>query len=169
MGRAPVVLAMGVAARTREAVEERLAALQETYDGVTVNQTTISLPADRFRAVTEEYTGGLVDAYVAVRNRDDEVLHVNAEEGLELPGTATGRDEPLERSARRAVEDATGVVCRIDGLREVTIAGMRNADDPDAETVYRLVVVFSAEYLEGAIESEAQWAERAREAAPVYV
>lgn len=160
---------MGVAARSREAVQDRLESLQRTYGNVTVNQTTISLPADRFRAVAEQYTDGLVDAYVAVRNHDEEVLHVDAEEGLELPGTATESDESPEARARRAVEEATGVVCRIDGLREVTIAGIRDADEPEGKTLYRLVVVFSAEYLEGAVEADAEWADRAREVAPLYV
>ena len=160
---------MGVAARSREAVEERLAGLQETYGTVPVNQTTFTLPAARYEAVTDQYSGGLVDAYVAVSNRDDEVLHVAADEGLELPGTATGDDESLERGACRAVEEATGVVCSIDGLDEVTIAGIRNGDDPESDTVYRLVVVFSAEYVDGAVETDAEWADRLQEVAPVYV
>jgi ADP-ribose pyrophosphatase YjhB (NUDIX family) len=160
---------MGVVARSREAVEDRLAGLLDTYGSVPVNQTTVSLPADRFAAVRERDAGGLVDAYVAVSNRDDQVLHVDAGDGLELPGTATAGNDPLERDARRAVEEATGVVCELDGLREVTIAGIRNADDPDGTTVYRLVVVFSARYLEGAVETDARWAERTREVAPVYV
>ena len=158
---------MGVAARTQEAVEDRLAGLQETYGSVTVNQTTISLPDERFESVADRYAGGLVDAYVAVENGEDEVLHVAADDGLELPGTAPAADEPLERGARRAVEEATGVRCRIDGLREVTITGIRNADS--GETVYRLVVVFSAEYLDGPVGARAEWAERAVEVAPVHV
>ena len=158
---------MGVAARTHEAVEDRLAGLQETYGSVTVNQTTISLPGERFESVADRYASGLVDAYVAVENADEELLHVVADDGLELPGTAPSEDEPLERGARRAVEDATGVRCRIDGLREVTIAGIRNADS--GNTVYRLVVVFSAEYLEGPVGDRAEWADRAAEVAPLHV
>ena len=158
---------MGVAARTHEAVEERLDGLQETYGSVTVNQTTVSLPAERFESVADRYAGGFVDAYVAVENGDDEVLHVLADDGLELPGTAPSEDERLERGARRAVEEATGVRCRIDGLRQVTIAGIRNADS--GKTVYRLVVVFSAKYLDGPVGERAEWADRAAEVAPLHV
>ena len=158
---------MGVAARSHEAIEDRIAGLQETYGSMTVNQTTVSLPGERFESVADRYAGGLVDAYVAVENGHDGVLHVADDDGLELPGTAPGANEPLERGARRAVEDATGVRCRIDGLREVTITGIRNADS--GKTVYRLVVVFSAEYLDGPVGDQAEWADRAAEVAPLHV
>lgn len=153
---------MGVVARSREAVAERLAGLRLAYGSAPVNQTTLTVSGDRFARIAEQHSGGIVDAYVAVENADDEVLHVDTDAGLELPGTATTTDTSLERAARDAVESATGVVCELGDLQRVTIEGVRNGDDPEGETLYRLVAVFTARYLDGEADTDAEWTDRPR-------
>lgn len=160
---------MGDLEGSREAVAEQLAGLQLAYGSVPVHQTTISVSGPRFETVADQYAGSPVDAFVAVENGNEEVLHVDTDAGLALPGTAADADTRLERAAREAVEAATGVVCELAELKRVRIAGVRNDDDPDGETLYRLVAVFTARYLDGETDSDAEWAARPQSTRPVRV
>ncbi|MEF8776795.1 MAG: hypothetical protein V5A43_09880 [Haloarculaceae archaeon] len=112
-------------------------------------------------------TGAFLDTHVAVRNPEEGGIHVVTEDGPELPGTAPNEDESLEQGARPTVGQETGVRWGIDEIPEVTIAGIRNADG--GARFYRLVVVYSADFLEGPVETRAEWAERLAEGAPVHV
>jgi ADP-ribose pyrophosphatase YjhB (NUDIX family) len=158
---------MGVAARSRERVERRLADLEGAYGSFPITQTTISLPGPRYVRAREQHQDGLVDVYAEVHNDEGEVLHVERDTGLALPGTATDVEDSLEQGLRRAVERETGIECDIDGLTGVTIAGIRNEDDPDGVTVYRLVVVFSAVHESGVANGSAAWATEVRDVQPV--
>jgi len=160
---------MGVAARSREEVEERLAGLQVEYGSFPVNQTTVTLPHERFERVSERHSESLVDAYVRVHNDADEVLQVRRDGDPGLPGTAAGREESLETGACRAVRQETGVACDIAGIDEVTIAGIRDEDAADPATLYRLVVVFDGEHREGAPAEAAEWGEPGPAEVPAYV
>ena len=167
MHRPTLGRAMGVAARSRERVEWRLAELEAAYGSFPVTQTTVTLPGERYERAREQYRDGLVDVYAEVRNDDGEILHVETDGGLALPGTATDVDDSLEGRVCRTVEQETGVECRVEELAEVTIAGIRNADAPDVATVYRLVVVFAAAHESGVTNSQSAWEADVHDVPPV--
>ncbi len=159
---------MGIAARSRERVEGRIASLEAVYGSFPVSQTTISLPASRYERARELYhDADLIDVYAQVRNDEGDVLHVDGEGQPALPGTAVGTHTSLEDAVRDAVEGQTGVRCQVDGLETVTIAGLRNDDDPDGDTLYRLVVVFSASCEGGVPNAQAAWEPAVRSGQPV--
>lgn len=159
--------AMGIAARSRERVEDRLAGLEAAYGSFTVSQTTISLPAPRYERARERYRENLVDVYAQVRNEAGDVLHVDGDGTRALPGTAAGTHVSLEEGVCEAVERQTGVRCHVDRLQNVTITGLRNADEAEGETVYRLVVVFAASRDGGDANARAAWASEAEGIEPV--
>ena len=92
---------------------------------------------------------GVADVYVRVHNDDGEVLHAEGDGRPRVPRCVGTSAKPLVDRARTAVEEATGVSCVIDEIVRVTIAGVRNAENPDADTVYRLLVLFDATYDSG--------------------
>lgn len=147
---------MELAERSREAVEARLAALEEAYDAFPVNQSTLSLSPDRYASLREEFARP-TDAYIEVHNDDQGVLHVRTEGGAELPSVRAAPEDSLERRLRRAVRERTGVECVVDELDRVTIAGIRDAANPDAETLYHLVVVFLGTHRSGSPGERAEW------------
>lgn len=148
---------MGTADRSRARVEELLAELERSYGSFPVNQTTLSVADERYERAREQYAEGSVDAYVELRNEADEVLHVREDGNVGLPGTAGDPTNSLEEAVRRAVAAQAGVDLAIDGISEVTIVGIANADDEDAAVLYRLLVVFDADYAGGDLAENAEW------------
>jgi len=148
---------MGVAERSREHVEAKLEELEEAYGSFAVTQTTITLPGEQYKSMRERGNPDPIAAYIAVTNDEEDVLHVDGEEEPELPGVQVGLGESLEPAVREQVRDAAGIDCVVDGVEQVTITGLRHGDDPSAETLYHLVVVFSGEHRAGAPASEATW------------
>jgi hypothetical protein len=146
---------MGVPERFRERIESYIAGLERTYGGFPVNQTTVSLPDERYTKLREE--GGFVEAYIRVRDDRSDVLRLADGTDPALPGVRVSPDGPLEARLREAVEDQAGIRCVVDGLRRATIAGVRNAEDTSCETLYSLVVVFTGTHTEGVPGEGAEW------------
>lgn len=146
---------MGAVEQSYEAVESYLSTLDESYDSFTVNQRTLAVPTAQYEREREHAIAGTVDLYTKVRNDDSEILHVREEDELVLPSAKTAT-MMFERVATNAVEERTGVTCRVDGVAETTILGIHDATDAH-ETVYRLAVVFEATRQAGTPGKEAVW------------
>lgn len=154
---------MGAVEQSYEAVESYLSTLERSYDSFGVNQTTLAVEPRRYERERERALAGSVDVYTRVVNDSGEVLRVHRESDLVLPATRTAT-EPFERVARAAVEEQTGVDCRIDGLDEVTILGIRNRANGH-DSVYRLAIVFEASPRTGSTNGDAVWHSGSQEAA----
>jgi hypothetical protein len=137
---------MGTAAQSQARVEDLITDLERLYDSFPVNQRTVALPRERYEHAQERFEGQSVDSFVEIENDDGDVLHVGEDGAEALPGSVGRPGEALQHEAARAVARQTGVDFSIDGLSEVTILGISNADESDAETLYRILVVFSANY-----------------------
>ncbi len=150
---------MGIPERSRERVEAYIAGLEETYGTFPVNQTTVSLPAERYDAVREREreTGGFVDAYVQVEDSERNVLHVARNGHADLPGVRVAMDARTEPQVRAAVRKRTGIECTIVGVERATIAGVRNAEKDDCGTLYHVVAVFSGQHVSGTPVADAVW------------
>ena len=148
---------MGVAERSREHVETKLEELEETYGSFAINQTTITVPGEQYTSMRERGNPKPIAVYAAVENEDGEILHVDGDDDSELPGRQVDLEESLESTVREEVRDSTAVDCTVDGVEHVTIAGLRNAEDPNDETLYNLVVVFSATHDSGSPADRATW------------
>jgi len=148
---------MGVAGRSRDHVEELLSELESAYDSFPVNQTTVSVSAEHYDRVVEQCQRGIARVDVHVHNDQDDVLLVENGDGLTAPGEILTAEDSLEERAKRAVRQSTGVECRIETIQEVTIAGVHSEADPDAEPVYRLVVLMSAQVVSGAASPDGHW------------
>jgi len=161
-------VSMGVVERSYAAVESYLSVLDQSYGSFSVNQTTVAVSQSRYEREREKAGAGSVDVYTKVRNDESELLHVQNAETLELPST-TVTDEEFERAAATAVENETGIDCRIVDVEQATILGVRNIDDDSHKTVYRLAVVFEASHSSGSISSDAEWQETATQPKLVYL
>jgi hypothetical protein len=147
---------MTQAADCEELIEAHIDHLEALFGSFPVNQTTVSLSEERYERARTDRDRRL-DAYVEVRNDDADVLHVDADESVELPSASVTVDGDIERQLRRHVRERTGVEPTLDGIEQATIAGIRNDDSEDSETVYRLVVVFSAHRERGQAGHDAVW------------
>ena len=148
---------MGRVAGSRPHIEELLTELEAQYGSFPVNQTTVSLPATQFDRVRANRTPHCIDAYVEVRNDDSEVLHVQDDGAMHLPGDAISTDEAIEKQVTDTVASMTGIDCTVTAIGSATIAGLRNEDDPTLDTQYHLIVVFNALYRGGTVEADADW------------
>jgi len=154
---------MGIPERSRERVEEYIAGLEATHGSFPLNQTTVSLPGERYSKVREceRETGGFVDAYIQVRDSERNVLHVAGNGEADLPGVRVPMAASTESRVCAAVRERTGVECAIEGVERATIAGVRNGDHPGCGTLYHVVVVFSARQVAGAPAEDAVWQQSA--------
>jgi ADP-ribose pyrophosphatase YjhB (NUDIX family) len=148
---------MAVADLSRDVVEERLGALEEAYSSFTVNQTTLGVSQESYDRARDRCTEGLADVYVKVSDDTGDVLLVERDQGWVVPSVRPPASDSLEIGVARALAEETGVECRITGLERVTILGICHEDDPERETVYRLVAVFTAERTTGTPASDAAW------------
>lgn len=154
-------------AHGKDRVEGRLAALEDRYGSFPVNQTTFTMSGPRYERVRELHGEFLVSAYVEVRNEDDEVLHIEDGGTLELPGVETDGGQQLEPEIRETVREDAGVECAIEEVEEANIAGIRNGDNPDAETFYNLIVVFSGSRSAGSVTERAEWQSTTEDVVPL--
>ncbi|WP_302080911.1 hypothetical protein [Salinibaculum rarum] len=160
---------MGVAERSRDQVEDKLGDLHETYGSFSIKQTTITLPGEQYASMRNGAEPAQVSAYAAVRNDDDdEILHVEGEREPELPGVELPIDESLEPAICEHVQQEAGVDCVVEDVQHVTIAGLRCRDDPDAATLYNLVVVFSGRHETGVPAESASWRQLDEQIQPAY-
>jgi len=136
---------MGDAVVGRESVGEHIDLLEARYGDFSVNQTTVTVPADGYDRARDRIDAGLIDAYVRVWNDEGEAFHMRCEQAFGL-----SQDEgTLEASVRAAVREATGVDAVVEDVSRVTIAGIRNEDEPEAPALYRLFVLFDANHASG--------------------
>lgn len=161
---------MSVGEVSRERVEQRLVALDDVFDSFPVNQTTLTVSPDAYQHVRERCRDGLVDAYVQVYD-DGEVLlgdGTNGETGGDedgsggdpiVPNVEPDPGESIVAGVRREVDAQTGVECTLTSLERVTILGVCRDDADDPDTVYRLVVVFAADAVNGSTAGGYEWAE----------
>lgn len=147
---------MNMVGTSRDTVGEGIEFLQDHHGSFPVNQTTISLSADAYQDAVDRASTGIADVYVRVHNDDGEILHVEADDRFRVPRCVGDSEKALTDRAREAVREATGVRCAIDEVARVTIAGIRNADDMDADPVYRLLVLFEASHVGGTL-GDATW------------
>jgi len=144
---------MNTASGSREVIGDGIDFLQERHGSFPVNQTTLSLSPDAYADAVSRAEDGFADVYVRVHNDDGDVLHVEHDGRPRVPRCVGNSAKPLVERACNAVHESTGVDCEIDEIVRVTIAGVRNADDPDAETVYRLLVLLDAVYDSGSLQN----------------
>jgi ADP-ribose pyrophosphatase YjhB (NUDIX family) len=160
---------MPVADLPRDRVESRLAALEETYASFAVSQTTLSVSPSVYERAREQCAEGLADVYAQVYNGAGDVLLVEGDGEWVVPHAKPDRDEPLEAGTCRTLAERTGVECSVTDLERVTILGVRHGGDPERDTVYRLVPVFSAERVDGTPGDDAAWhSELPESALPTY-
>lgn len=160
---------MGIAERSRVRVEDYLSDLERAYEDVPVNQRTLTVPSDQYERARREHEDRAVDTYVRIANEAGEVLRVTDGGEPGLPGGVDYPDLKLEREIVARVAAETGVECTIDGLVDVTIAGISNADVPDDPVLYRLVVVFDASYSGGEPTEQAEWYATEADITPAFV
>lgn len=148
---------MDLAGRSRERVEALLTELEEGYGSFPVSQTTISVPSGAYEETARQWRRSVARADVHVRNDAGEVLVLADGDGVRPPGVPVGPEQSIEERARQAVTRSIGVECRIDGLQTVTIAGVRNEHDAEAEPVYQLVALFAGTHVGGTPSAESRW------------
>lgn len=137
-----------------ERVTAALRALEGTYGSVPVRQTTVNVGPGRYEALGDD--DGVVDAQVHVSD-GDRALVIRDGGRWTAPAGAVGPADRIERAARRAVEHAAGVDCRLTDLDHVVITGVNDRTDPERPTRYRLTAVFEAEYVDGDPADGAEW------------
>jgi hypothetical protein len=148
---------MGVAEWSRDRVEDLLADLERRYQTFPVDQTTVTLPQPDYRRVAGRCRRGVARVDVRVRNDDDEVLMVETDGELTLPGRLLEDRDAIEREAQVAVHQTAGIECTIEGLDHATIAGITNEDDPESDTLYRLLVLVQARALDESARPGCRW------------
>lgn len=139
---------MGAAVSGNE-VGEHLERLEDRFGPFPVDQTTISVGSAVYDRACERVNEGVVDAIVRVWNEAGDVLHVEREDDWRLPRRRGTTVASLTETVERGVWADLAVECQVDGLGRVTIVGVRNRDDPEAETVYRLLAVVDASHATG--------------------
>jgi len=144
---------MDVAERSRARVQERLARLEQEFGSTAVDQTTFSVGEGAYRHAVERSREGRVDVHAFVHNESGDVLLSEDDGSWAIPQGQTEDAERPANAAKRVVSEAAGVECTIRDAVRATICGVRNGDDDDAETVYRLSVVFDAEIDSDALDA----------------
>ncbi|WP_262175801.1 NUDIX domain-containing protein [Haloarcula laminariae] len=139
---------MDVASRSRSRVEERLTRLEEQFGTLEVTQTTFEVGPRRYQRAIENSRDGQLDVRAVVRDEDGAVLLQEGDGEWLVPRGQTRVDEPLSGAVQRIVSETADVDCTVTDATTANIHGIRNSDDEDADTVYRLCVVFTAEVTE---------------------
>lgn len=147
---------MGSDGTMQNRVGECIERLEERFGSFPINQRTIGTSESNYEAVRERADAGTMDVYVRIHDDDGEVVHVHDEDNLSVSRCTKGTEESLAAIIDEAVATETGVDCTVDDVVRVTIAGINNEADPDAPTVYRLIVLVDAEY-DGGTPDGAIW------------
>lgn len=133
---------MGAVEQSSDQIESYLSSLEESYGSVSIDQRTMTVSPEQY--AHEHETDDVVEVHVKVTNEADEVLHIEADGTPTLPSTTVALDESLEPSVKETVAEEAGVDCRIEDLKRVTILGLHNEESGEAETLYRLAMLFEA-------------------------
>jgi ADP-ribose pyrophosphatase YjhB (NUDIX family) len=131
--------------RARDRVQERLDRLTEGDRSPTVNQETVVANSEQYRRAIERSLDGVFRVRVAVTDGTGDVLATTGEDEPALPCGRTEPNESLGTAARRIVREQAGLDCVPREVVEATISGVRNSDEPTAQAVYRLSIVYVAE------------------------
>jgi len=148
---------MGVVERSSANVESCIAMLEESYSSFSVNQTSIAVSTAQYEQAKEEARKDRLDLYAKVRNSDNEVLHVRTDGAVALPSTTTAGERSLEQAVCETVADRTGIECSITGVDRATILGISERGNEEADTIYRLAVLFEATQDAGSANENAVW------------
>lgn len=149
--------------RSSRRVEAVLGRLEADHGDFAVVEDEWSLPPGEYEWLVGRFERGTVGgAGVWVTNEEGEVLLVRDEdaEGWSEPSGKHEPGETLEETARRELEEETGVTCRLTGVELAQVVTMCT---PGAPLLYRLIVVFGGDYREGTVEpaageiAEAAW------------
>lgn len=139
---------MGVAASGGR-VGEHLESLEERFGPFSVDQTTIAATPTDYQRALERAEAGVLDAVVRVWNDEDLVLQVGGPEEWDLPRQHGVDVTDVEDAIEELLAREFDVACTIDGLEHVTITGIRNEDEEEADAVYRLFAVVDATHASG--------------------
>ncbi|MEF8814922.1 MAG: hypothetical protein V5A55_14075 [Halovenus sp.] len=148
---------MRVVEHSSTGIEQILSELKGVYGTFPINQTTVTVSPERYDRVRRADGQAWIDLYAMVRNGTGDVLHVDGESGCVLPGISVDEGASLEPTLRSTVWEQTGIDCRIAGIAEARIVGIRDRARADSDTVYRLAVVFESESLAGSPTDDACW------------
>jgi ADP-ribose pyrophosphatase YjhB (NUDIX family) len=140
---------MSVANLSGDRVADRLGVLEEAYAPFPVNQTTLAVSPAAYERVRERCSKGLADVYVKVYDEADNVLLTERDDDWAVPHVEPSVEEHLETGTRRRLVEQTGVETALTDVERATILGIRQEGDPDRNPVYRLIAVFTAEYIRG--------------------
>lgn len=140
---------------SRDRVERVFRSLRETDRSFDVHQTSVALTPDSYETVLRD---GLVDAAVRVENADGEILAVE-ENGWREPRVRFDHVEGVDpvESAQSAIEDLTGVACRLTGLSDVSMVTIHDETDTDRPPKFVLDVRFLARYEGGEPRGGTVW------------
>ena len=150
---------------SRDRVEAALRSLRETDRRFDVHQTSVALAPSSYETALRD---GLVDAAIRVENAAGEVLAVR-ESGWREPRVRLDHREgtDLVEAARTALAEATGVVCRVTGLREVSVVTIHDESDASRPPKFALDVRLSGRYEGGEPRGGVVWRDRVDERAVV--
>lgn len=149
---------MTVGERSHRLVDETLERLRDEYRDFREIGRAFAVPDAQYEFTVERFEAGSVGGAGAwVTDAAGRVLLVQ-DRGLDGPWSEpSGKVEPgesLEAAACREVLEETGVQCAIEGLHLANHWRVSSADDPDRDTVHRLVVVFDAVYVDGTVRPQ---------------
>lgn len=157
---------MNIETKTRKEIARRIERLQERYGSFPVHEETVENEPEFFdhgKKMAQE--GWIGDAGAWITAEENRVLLIRHEGSPNEWGTPGGGHEPgesMEETARREVQEETGVDCTI---RDVNYARRKTivlAPDP-GRRYYMLTVIFDATYDGGSISVndeevlEAKW------------
>lgn len=146
-------------------VEAAIRSLRETYRSFDVHQTSIALAPSSYDTALGD---GLVDAAVRVENAAGEVLAVRDGDWREPRVRIDYREgTDLVGAVRAGLADATGVVPRVTGLRDVSMVAIHDRADASRPPKFALHVRFSARYEEGQPRDGIAWLDALEEPAVV--
>jgi hypothetical protein len=142
---------------SRDRVEAALRSLREPCRSFDVHRTSVAVDPPAYEAALGD---GLVDAAIRVEKAAGEVLGVEAG-GWREPRVRVDHREgtDLVEAARSALADLTGVVCRVTGLREVSVVALHDEADADRPPKFALAVRLSGRYEGGEPGEGVAWRE----------
>ncbi|MFC6939289.1 hypothetical protein ACFQE8_04845 [Salinirubellus sp. GCM10025818] len=129
---------------SRDRAEAALRSLRGAYDSFDVHQTSVSLDPGAYDTALHD---GLIDAAIRVENDAGEVLVVEDRSRCE-PRVRFDHEagSDLAETARSALADTTGVVCRVTDLRRVSVLAIHDETDASRPAKFALDVRLSGLY-----------------------
>ena len=135
-----------VTSSSRDRVETALRSLREKHRSFDVHQASVALAPTSYDTALSD---GLVDAAVRVENAAGEVLTVEGDWREPRVRVDHREGTDLLETARSALADRTGIVCRVTGLQEVSMLTIHDEADTDRAPKFALDVRLSGRYESG--------------------